>query len=196
MTGLRFGRLLVLGVGRRLNNRVKWLCQCDCGNQSFAEGFQLREGRTVSCGCWGIAAAKARFTIHGNARSGSGGRPTPEYTCWKSIRARVFNPNRHNYASYGGRGIKLHEPWADSFEAFLKGVGHRPEGKTSLGRIDNNGHYEPGNVRWEDAMQRNSNTRRSVYLNLNGKWVHVAEATRLLGITRDTARRRLPQWDQ
>lgn len=52
MTGLRFGRLIVIEQdGRSKNGAVKWKCKCDCGNTKTIDGCSLRRGLTKSCGC-------------------------------------------------------------------------------------------------------------------------------------------------
>ena len=54
LTGKRFGRLIV--IERSYPNRFKhpvWLCKCDCGNDKIVPGYNLRTGRTKSCGCFG-----------------------------------------------------------------------------------------------------------------------------------------------
>lgn len=49
--------------------------------------------------------------------------------------------------------------WRDDFAAFLSHVGRAPA-DTSIDRINNDGHYEPGNVRWADAKTQANNQRR------------------------------------
>lgn len=53
LTGLRFGRLLVIGdSGQRASDgSVKWLCKCDCGTAHAAVAGNLKGGQVTSCGC-------------------------------------------------------------------------------------------------------------------------------------------------
>ena len=74
------------------------------------------------------------------------------------MRARCGNLKAPRYPAYGGRGIAVCDEWMTSFEAFYEHVGPRPEGM-SLDRINNDGNYEPGNVRWADAKQQANNRR-------------------------------------
>jgi hypothetical protein len=72
--------------------------------------------------------------------------------------SRCFYTRATSYAYYGGRGITVCAEWVGDggFERFLAHMGSRPEG-TSLDRIDSNGNYEPGNVRWADKRTQHEN---------------------------------------
>lgn len=83
----------------------------------------------------------------------------PAYWCWCSMIQRTTNPSVPNAEYYIGRGIKVCIRWRISFEAFLEDVGPRPSLKHSLDRIDPNGHYEPGNVRWATSFEQSQNKR-------------------------------------
>lgn len=51
-TGKRYGKLLVLSRAEaKRGGRARWLCRCDCGNETIAIGKNLRSGSRTSCGC-------------------------------------------------------------------------------------------------------------------------------------------------
>lgn len=70
---------------------------------------------------------------------------TPEYQAYLDARKRCTDPSQSNYKWYGGRGIEFR---FTSVEEFIAALGPRPSAIYSLNRINNDGHYEPGNVEW------------------------------------------------
>jgi hypothetical protein len=83
---------------------------------------------------------------------------TPEWTSFHAAKKRCKPEFKAKYPDYGGRGIEFR---FKSFEEFFAEVGPRPEPKFkySLERIDNDGHYESGNVRWATKKQQARNRR-------------------------------------
>lgn len=74
---------------------------------------------------------------------------------------RCTNPHNRKWAHYGGRGITVDARWRASYEEFVGHIGRRPSSAHSLDRIDPDGSYVPGNVRWATALtQRHNRTRR------------------------------------
>lgn len=94
---------------------------------------------------------------------------TPTHNTWHLMLQRCNNPNATDYESYGGRGITVCGEW-HSYERFLADVGQRPAGMT-LDRIDNNGHYEPGNCRWANWVQQNRNSRNTKLTLTDVEWL-------------------------
>ena len=152
ITGQRFCRLTVLRQdGRHKAGDFMWLCRCDCEREVSIRGSNLRGGRTKSCGCLhplGRWAKEHKYRTHGMSK-------TPEYIAYRDAMQRCRSPRKKDYARYGGRGIEFH---FDSFEQFYAVLGPRPAGM-SLDRINNNGHYEPSNVRWATLQQQRANQR-------------------------------------
>jgi hypothetical protein len=105
---------------------------------------------------------------------------------------RCTNPSLKSYPGYGGRGIKICDRWRTSFAAFLADMGERPEG-ASLDRIDNDGDYEPGNVRWATQAEQNRNQRRSRWLEYAGVSLPLADWAAALGLNYHTLHNRVTQ---
>ncbi len=149
LTGQRFGKLVAIRPGEKRKKQSTWICVCDCGKESNPMATSLLYGLTKSCGC-GVHPK-----THGLTN-------TPEHKIWKSMKARCNNPKSPFFKYYGGRGIRVCERWATSFEAFLADMGNRPDPNLSIDRINNDGNYEPGNCRWATMKEQANNTRRSL----------------------------------
>jgi len=180
LLGKKYGRLLVISESPHAKNQgTRWLCMCECGNETIVYGNFLKRGLTKSCGCLHKEIAAKVNTIHGN----SGKETTPEYTCWLAIKSRCYNENNPAYNNYGGRGIKVCDRWLESFENFYKDVGDRPTAKHSLDRYPNvNGDYEPNNVRWATEQQQQGNRRNNKWLEYNGKKMILQDWARLFNV--------------
>ena len=154
LTGQKFGRLTVLQCAGRDNvGRALWQCRCQCdGRVVIVASYSLRSGNSRSCGC-----------LMREVNSTHGLTYHELYPTWLGIKQRCENPNNTRYSYYGGSGISIYPPWRDSFPLFLnyvlEHIGERPEGMT-IDRIDNDGNYEPGNLRWATQEQQNWNQRR------------------------------------
>lgn len=51
LTNEKFGRLTVLREVDRVKSRRRWLCKCECGNETIVYQSNLRGHHTKSCGC-------------------------------------------------------------------------------------------------------------------------------------------------
>ena len=86
-----------------------------------------------------------------------------EVTAYRMAEQRCINPNDPCYKDFGGKGVEFR---FKSFKQFWDEIGPRPADRSgklsaySLGRIDVNGHFEPGNVAW---VRRGSTRRSKLY---------------------------------
>jgi hypothetical protein len=121
-----------------------------------------------------------------------GGWQTPEYKVWQSMLARCRNPNLKVWPLYGGRGIRVCERWHD-FAAFIEDMGWRPGANHSLERIDNDGHYEPGNVRWATTAEQQRNKRTNRFIEYQGERLTREDWAARFNLDPTTLRYRLAQ---
>ena len=141
LTGKSFGRWLVSDYA----GKSYWNCVCKCGTTKKVFGSNLINSKSVSCGCY----AAERNTKHGMSRS-------RVYSIWEGMKQRCSKPSNSYWHRYGGRSIKVCDRW-QLFDNFYADLGEPPTEQHSLGRIDNDGNYEPSNVRWETLDQQNNN---------------------------------------
>ncbi len=181
-TGNVYNKLTVLEfVGTTKGGDSSWLCRCECGNTTVVARGHLKNESIKSCGCHRRCAGGAC----------SGRKPTPEYTSWKEMKRRCYNTRNPEYHNYGGRGITVCDNWKNSFVDFLAYVGYKPSPDATIDRIDVNGNYEPGNVRWATKLEQSQNTRKTSKLTYNGETHCLREWARKLGISHSTLRTRI-----
>lgn len=189
LTGQRFGRLTVIRRDEvnASDGHASWICRCDCGKIISARSSLLRQGKTKSCGCLARDLTVARSKTHGMSR-------TKVHRIWSGMKQRCFHVSDNAYSHYGGRGITICDEWRDDFVAFYDYVSkleHFGEEGYSLDRINNEGNYEPGNVRWATVKQQARNRRTSHTVEINGEKVTVTEIASRAGVGRTTVNRRL-----
>ncbi len=107
-----------------------------------------------------------RNAVNGRFQSTHGMRHTSEYNIYHKAKDRCNNPNDKRYKDYGGRGIEFR---FHSFQEFFAEVGYKPTPKHSIDRINVNGHYEIGNVKWSTHLEQARNTRNNRHLTGHGK---------------------------
>lgn len=103
------------------------------------------------------------------------------YHAFYDARSRCENPCNYYYSDYGGRGIRFLFTSLEEFIAAM-GIAPEPSKKYSLGRIDNNGNYEPNNVEWQTYKQQVRNRRNSLYIRWQGQprlFIECVEDTRI-----------------
>jgi hypothetical protein len=100
------------------------------------------------------------------------------YNRWCNIKQRCLNPCNPRFKDYGGRGITIHPEWLDfkTFrDAIFMEIGPCPSPEHTLDRTDNNGNYQPGNLRWSTVREQNNNQRVNRIFTLNGETHTVGE---------------------
>lgn len=188
LTNQRFGKLVVIErKGSDSKGQALWLVRCDCGTEKIVRGHDLKGG-VKSCGC-------SRKTSTGLYKHGLSG--TREHSIWRAIQDRCYNKNNKSYHFYGERGIKVCDEWINDFVSFYNWC-HKNGYNDSLtiDRIDTNCDYSPNNCRWVDRVAQANNTRRNVYVTINGETKSIPDWSRIFGVNYRSVHTRIQKgWD-
>jgi hypothetical protein len=170
----------------------------------------LRESICAAEGCVQPILARgwcvthySRFRRHGDPLGGGpyitfdGRRKHPLWGIWHMMISRCHYEDNESFHRYGGRGIQVCAEWRNDFWAFVRDIPPRPSPKHTLGRIDNNKGYSPGNVEWQTYAKQNRNYRRNVFLTIDGRTQVMADWADERGIIPSTIRKRLKRgWSE
>ena len=192
LTGLRFGRLLVVNEaepikGSRGENLTRWNCICDCGTTKTIRASELIRHHTLSCGCLGKEHRKNAVIKHGLSNQRI-------YHIYLGMIDRCYDSSCDHFSDYGGRGITVCDEWlADNgviaFKEWAELNGYQDD--LTIDRIDVNGNYEPSNCRWITIKEQQSNRRNTLYITINGEKKSAAEWSRIYHIGYSTLKQRL-----
>lgn len=147
LTGRAFGRWRVKSYAG-FDRRHLWNVVCECGNNGIVGAYQLKHGKSKSCGCLAAEINRKRATTHGETAYG---RSTPEFRAYTLAKAQCTNHAHENYSIFGGRGVEFR---FGNFDDFLQAVGRRPGDGYVLTRKNQAGNYEAGNVEWTRNRNR------------------------------------------
>ena len=187
LTGQRFHKLTVISRApgyQSSSNGTRWHCVCDCGNKTISDGSGMRKGLIKSCGCHARQFLGKPHFKHGQHKH-------KLYLAWTSIKQRCLNPNHPWYHRYGGRGITICDEWVNSYPAFVAHMGPAPTDKHTVDRINNDGHYEPGNVRWATRAQQVRNRANNRMITYGERTMCFADWVKETGIPHTTLHYRL-----
>jgi hypothetical protein len=164
--------------------RPSWLCHCEmCGKEKIVAAYILRQliGRDTADPCGHHGHRKHWRIPNGAGADFQRVKQMPGYSMWCSMLSRCENENSDDYHRYGGRGIRVCERW-HSFRAFISDVGPPQRGKSLDRYPDNNGNYEPGNVRWATPTEQAKNCRRNIWMDHCGERMVASDWAKRLGI--------------
>ena len=129
---------------------VLWVAECECGTRYETAAFKRTTWHCQDC----ANRARTAPTLP------PGMTQSAIYRTWCDMKSRCYNPSVRSFKTYGARGIRVCESWRNSFEEYRAAVeklGPRPSPQHTVDRIDNDGHYEPGNIRWADKLTQTRN---------------------------------------
>lgn len=176
LTGNKYGSLTVIKlVLDEPGKKKKWLCRCDCGNETITTGSNLVGGRTKHCVSCGRKVVGEIHKTHGMTK-------TRLYYVWHSMKNRCENPKFKSYNDYGGRGITLCKEWHDSKAFFEWAMNNGYKEGLELDRIDNAKGYCPENCRFITRTENANNKRNNKIIEFQGTTKTLAEWARFYGV--------------
>jgi len=127
------------------NRHVHVAIKCTlCGNEGWISLYNLQQGKSKGCKPCSQPKIIPMWLVQ----------------IVNQAKSRCENPDNKAYKNYGARGIRFNFPSAaEATRWILSNMEDRPH-KFTLDRINNDGHYEPGNLRWASRRTQILNSRR------------------------------------
>ena len=188
--GTKFGRFTVIAEAepkfeRTTGKMIRFFkVRCECGSNPVKVRLAyLRNGSTVSCGCFHRENQKNLHTKHGLFEH-------ELYNIHKGMVRRCTNELSKDYSYYGGRGIKVCKDWLEpggkGLQNFIKWNESLPESKRfkiglSIERCNNDGDYEPDNCKWTTRAAQNKNKSTKVVVVYEGAKIGLNELYEKIG---------------
>ena len=148
--GTRYGWVEIMSPEKRWSpkwNRCYVLTRCTgCGAIQWQELGNLRGGRSKGC------------------QMCSRHRTYPKWLDrrFTAAKQRCTNPNDRGYRNYGARGIQFRFSSVKEACLYMIQTNGLPGRELEIDRIDVNGHYEPGNLRWVTHQVNCMNQRKGL----------------------------------
>lgn len=93
--------------------KAKIICKCECGSHISTYSYDVRSGKSLSCGCYNLESISKRFKkFEGNERG--------IYGSYKNMIKRCYDPTHKSFKYYGGRGVSVCEEWLKDYNLFLQ----------------------------------------------------------------------------
>lgn len=193
ITGQRFGLWTVIKqVGKNAYGAYMWECVCDCGTIRQVAGSSLRNGCSKCCGCLAHIRNEQNKWHETHA-----GKKERLYGVYRGIIKRCENKNDRYYDRYGGRGIKICDEWRNDYAIFREWAYAHGYDDTAnkyectIERVDNDKDYCPENCIWTSMIRQCNNRSSNHLIEHNGDIHTISEWSLILGIRKDTIRRRI-----
>lgn len=188
--GTKINRLTIIkelpmkGLDRRV------LCLCECGNEKEISFLKLKQGGTMSCGCYHIEIANSpKLNKRGENHEHI---ETRLYEIWCGMKKRCNNTKARAYKWYGAKGVRVCLEWEQRFLNFYEwAISHGYSDALTIERIDSSKNYEPSNCKWIPLSDQNNNKCSSRYIEYAGVKMTIKDASEKYGIYYQTLIRRL-----
>lgn len=179
---------------RRSSERVlqKALYKCRCGVEKEHIMTSIRNGQSLSCGCYSAEQTSKRAVRHGY-------HSHPAYRVWAHLKRRCYNVKAKEYPNYGGRGVEVCDEWKNNPGKFVewaiqngwaKGLDIDKDIKAKELGLDPL-LYSPEMCQFVTRRHNLSERRNSVKITYNGFTKTMAQWDEDMGFTKGTLRRRI-----
>jgi len=180
LTGQKYGRWTVLQLAENDGNGIKWLCRCDCGVERSVRANDLRQNKSLSCGCYNHEKIVERATKH----NGCG---TRLYYTYKNMIGRCYRKTSTHYDRYGARGITVCNEWLGNdgftnFREWAEQTGYNDS--LTIERIDIDKGYSPVNCKWIPFREQANNRSTTHWVTYNGVTQNITQWAKQIGIER------------